>query len=69
MPGDGVLAPIAIVIVAAALIYYFKKDKVFAVILILAPLFGNLVKYLLKSYFAVPRPEVFGCDVMVSYVD
>lgn len=69
LPGDGVLAPIAIVIVAASLVFFIKKDKVFALILLLAPLLGNLIKFLLKIYYSVPRPEVFGCDVLVSYGD
>jgi|GEM_PF-1016382 len=67
--GDGVWIPVALTIFAAALVYYFKKDKAFSVILLLAPLVGQIVKSLLKNYYQVPRPEAFGCEVLVNYAD
>jgi len=66
-PGDGVVIPILIVIISAALFY--KKDKIFAFTLALAPLFGEMVKSLLKNYFQIPRPGAFGCQVLTTAVD
>lgn len=66
--GDGVYIPIALSIVTA-LFFWFKKDKFFAIIMICAPLLGQIVKYLLKNFFQVPRPEVFGCEVLTAYAD
>lgn len=67
--GDGVWVPVSLVIIAAFLIFWFKKDKVFALILLLAPLSGNLVKYVLKNMYTVSRPGVFGCQVLTSFTD
>jgi membrane-associated phospholipid phosphatase len=67
--GDGVWIPVAMVIIAAFLIFWFKKDKVFAITLLLAPLLGNVVKYLLKTAYTVSRPGVFGCEVLTNFAD
>jgi membrane-associated phospholipid phosphatase len=69
LPGDGIIAPITLVIFAAVLVIVFKKDRLFAGILILAPLVGNIIKFLLKTHYSIPRPEVFGCDVLANYGD
>jgi len=53
----------------ALLIFVYKKDKLFATILIIAPLVGNTVKYWLKNMYTVSRPEVFGCEVLTTYTD
>jgi len=65
--GDGVVIPVVIVVISAALFY--KKDKVFAFTLALAPLAGQIVKSLLKNFYQIPRPGVFGCQVLTTAVD
>lgn len=69
LPGDGVWIPVLLTLIAAFVVYYFRKDTVFAVILLVAPLIGNAVKHLLKTYYAVPRPEFFGCKVLATTAD
>lgn len=69
LPGDGVWVPVILVIFVAFLIFYFKKDKIFTLVLIVSPLFGQVVKSLLKNYFQVPRPDAFGCDILTTYGD
>lgn len=68
-PGDGVLAPLLLVTLAFTLIYLRNKDKVFALVLVLATLFGEVVKYLLKNFYQIPRPGTFGCNVLTTYAD
>lgn len=67
--GDGVWIPVALVVVAAALILFLKKDRLFAAVLLVAPLVGNLVKYGLKHLYTVPRPGAFGCPVLTNFAD
>jgi undecaprenyl-diphosphatase len=67
LPGDGVILPIVIVIVSAILFY--RKDKIFAFVLAIAPLVGEIVKSLLKNYYREPRPVFFGCTVLTKYAD
>ncbi len=65
--GDGVVIPVAIVIISAALFY--RKDKIFAFIVALTPLVGEMVKSGLKNYFQIPRPSSFGCEILTTYGD
>lgn len=69
LPGDGVWIPVGLVIIAAAFVYFFKKDKVFALVLVSAPLFGEVCKSILKNYFKISRPEAFGCNILTTYGD
>jgi len=64
LPGDGVWLPVMLTIMAAIFIYKLRGDKFFAAILLVAPLVGNVVKSALKTYYAVPRPASFGCEVL-----
>lgn len=65
--GDGIIIPVLVVTVSAA--FFYRKDKVFALTLALAPLAGQIVKSLLKNYFQLPRPGVFDCQVLVTALD
>jgi len=69
LPGDGVWLPVILTVLTAVLIYKLRGDKWFALVIVIAPLIGNVVKHILKAYFAVPRPEVFGCQVLTTYAD
>lgn len=69
LPGDGVLLPVTLTALIAAFVFFFKKDRLFAGILLMAPLVGNLVKFLLKNTFKIPRPGIFGCAVTANAVD
>jgi len=69
LPGDGTWIPVSLVIIAAFLVFLFKKDKIFAVIILVAPLLGNIIKFWLKTTYMVSRPEVFGCEVLTTYGD
>jgi len=69
LPGDGAWLPVILTVLTAALIYKLRGDKWFALVLVIAPLIGNVIKHILKAYFAVPRPEVFGCQVLTTYAD
>lgn len=66
--GDGVYIPIILAMIAA-LTFWYKKERIFALLLLVTPLVGQVAKSLLKNYFQVPRPEVFGCNLLTTYVD
>jgi len=66
--GDGVWIPVILTIIVA-MIFWFRKEKAFAITLAIAPLVGQIVKSLLKNYFQIPRPEAFGCNVLTTYAD
>lgn len=68
LPGDGTWIPVFLTIVMTA-IFLWKKERVFAFILLIAPLAGQIIKYLLKNFYQIPRPEVFDCPVLVNYAD
>jgi membrane-associated phospholipid phosphatase/8-oxo-dGTP pyrophosphatase MutT (NUDIX family) len=65
--GDGIVIPILIVIISAA--FFYRKDKIFAYILVSNCLVGEIAKFLLKNFFQIPRPAAFGCTVLTSYAD
>lgn len=67
--GDGVWIPVILTILVALTIYLYKKDKILAIIVLLAPLLGQITKSLLKNFFKIGRPETFGCQVLTTYND
>ena len=69
LPGDGVWIPVILTVLTAFLIFVYKKDKIFAIIILVAPLIGNVVKFWLKNMYTVSRPEIFGCEVLTTYTD
>lgn len=66
--GDGIV-PILLVVGAAVYFYLVKKEVLFAVILSISPLVGQVVKSLLKNYLQIQRPEAQGCIPLTSYGD
>jgi len=69
LPSDGTWIPIVLTVLAALIVFVYKKDKLFAMFLLIAPLVGNIIKYFLKTSYAVSRPGVFGCQVLANYTD
>lgn len=67
--GNGIIVPVALVIIFALYFFLIKKDKIFALVFALTPLLGQILKSLMKNYFKVPRPEALGCQVFTTYGD
>lgn len=67
--GNGIWIPVILTILVALVVYLYKKDKLLAFIVLLAPLFGQITKSLLKNFFKIGRPETFGCQVLTIYAD
>jgi undecaprenyl-diphosphatase len=62
--GNGLITPIILELAAAIILWYLKKPKL-ALFIIGATLFGEVVKELLKEIIKRPRPDQFGCRLLV----
>jgi undecaprenyl-diphosphatase len=67
LPGDSLIPVVLVLIVVSNFLY--KRKFVEAGILAIAPLIGNISKFLVKNYFQIPRPAEFGCQVLGNYGD
>lgn len=65
--GDSWYPYVLVVLVAA--IFYLKKEKIFSVVLITAPLMGDVIKLILKNLVREPRPGWLGCPTLVDLHD
>lgn len=67
--GDGYIIPIAVVLLLALYFLLVARDKIFALVLVLAPLVGQITKSVLKNTLQVTRPAESGCRLLTDYGD